>query len=119
MDETTPRHVRVTATYVSSTTDPVRFRAGEVVAVGRRDQQWTSYVWGTDQAGRAGWVPEEYLETTAAGEAVALRDYDATELTVGHGEHLDVLDEAGGWLLCRTDAGIVGWVPADHTQALA
>ena len=119
MDETTPRHVRITAAYVSSAPDPVRFHAGEVVGVGRHDQQWTSYVWGTDQAGRAGWVPEAYLEMTGPREAVALRDYDATELTVGHGEHLDVLDEAGGWLLCRTDAGIVGWVPADHTQALA
>ena len=118
MDET-PRRVRIVATYVSSSTDPVRFHTGEVVGVGRRDQQWTSYVWGTDQAGRAGWVPDMYLEMTGPHEAVALRDYDATELTVGHGEHLEVLEEAGGWLRCRTAAGVTGWVPADHTQELA
>lgn len=113
-----PHHVRVVTSYLSSAPEPVRFRTGEAVVVGRHDQQWTSYVWGTDQAGRAGWVPEEYLRMTGPAEAVALRDYDATELTVAQGERLEVLDEAGGWLFCRTVAGLTGWVPSDHVEAL-
>jgi uncharacterized protein YgiM (DUF1202 family) len=113
-----PSHVRVVTSYVSSAPEPVRFRTGEAVVVGRHDQQWTSYVWGTDEAGRAGWVPEEYLQPTGASEAVALRDYDATELTVARGERLEVLSEAGGWLLCRTVAGLTGWVPSDHVEPL-
>lgn len=112
-------HVRVITPYVSSAPHPVRFRQGEDVVVGRRDQQWTSYVWGADQSGRAGWVPEEYLRITGPAEAVALRDYDATELTVARGERLEVLDEAGGWLLCRTAAGLTGWVPSDHVETSA
>jgi hypothetical protein len=112
------RHVRVVTSYVSSSPVPVCFRKGEAVVVGRHDQQWTSYVWGTDQAGRAGWVPEEYLQMTGPAEAVALRDYDATELTVARDEVLEVLDEAGGWLLCRSAAGLTGWVPSNHTEAL-
>jgi uncharacterized protein YgiM (DUF1202 family) len=114
-----PRHVRVAAPYVSSVTDPVRFSEGEPVGVGRRDQQWTSYVWGTDEAGRSGWVPDAYLKKTGPDEAVALRDYDATELTVARGEQLEVLDEEGGWLLCRPAAGLTGWVPSDHLEARA
>jgi hypothetical protein len=114
----TPHHVRVTAPYVSAVPSPVHFSPGEVIGVGRRDQQWTSYVWGSDQEGHAGWVPEEYLQMTGPCEAVALRDYDATELTVSRGEHLDVLDEAGGWLLCRSTRGMVGWVPSNHVEAL-
>jgi len=110
-------HMRVTTAYVSAVTDPVRFHMGETVSVGRRDQQWTAYVWGTDQRGRAGWVPEEYLQMTGPHEATALRDYDATELTVGHGERLEVVEESGGWLRCRTAAGLVGWVPSDHLEA--
>lgn len=114
-----PRHVRVAAPYVSAAPDPVRFREGEVVNVGRHDRVWTSYVWGADQAGHAGWVPDDYLEMTAPSEAVALRDYDATELTVARGEQLEVLDEVGGWLLCRTAAGLAGWVPSDHLESQA
>ncbi len=113
-----PHSVRVVASYVSSAPEPVRFREGEAVCVGRHDQQWTSYVWGADQAGRAGWVPEEYLQTSGPAEAIALRDYDATELTVARGERLEVLDEAGGWLLCRTAAGLTGWVPSNHVESL-
>jgi hypothetical protein len=109
-------HVRVTTTYVSSVTDPVRFAVGETLACGHRDQLWTSYVWCTDEAGRAGWVPDSYFSETGPHEATALRDYDATELTVARGEHLEVLDEAGGWLLCRSAAGMVGWVPSDHVE---
>jgi hypothetical protein len=111
-----PKRVRVTQTHVTSDPNPVRFRAGDAIAVGHHDRLWTAYVWGTDQAGRAGWVPDDYLKPTGAHEAVALRDYDATELTVGAGEFLDVLDEAGGWYLCRTATGHSGWVPGNAVE---
>jgi hypothetical protein len=112
----TPQRVRVVRAHITSVPDPVRFVAGDVIGVGNHDQQWTSYVWCTDQAGHAGWAPDFYLEMTGAHEATALRAYDATELTVGPGELLDVLDEAGGWLLCRTGNGHEGWVPGDHVE---
>lgn len=111
-----PKRVRVTVTHVTSDPNPVRFRAGDVIGVGHRDQLWKAYVWGTDQAGRAGWVPDAFLEMTTAHEAVALRRYDATELTVGKGDLLDVLEEAGGWYLCRTASGHSGWLPGDVVE---
>ena len=111
-----PQRLRVIAPHVTSDPNPVRFRAGDVIGVGHHDQQWTAYVWGTDQAARAGWVPGEYIEMSGAHEGVAKRDYDATELTVAKGEMLDVLDEAGGWYLCRTSSGISGWVPGDCVE---
>lgn len=111
MDEL-PQKLRVIDTHVTNDPNPVRFRAGDVLGVGHRDQQWRDYVWCTDQAGRAGWVPDAYLEMTGEREAVARRAYDATELTVARGEILDVLDEIGGWYLCRTATGLSGWVPS-------
>ncbi len=113
-----PERVRVTEPYVTSDPNPVRFRAGDTIGVGHHDQVWTAYVWATDQAGRSGWVPDEYLEMTGANQAVALRDYDATELSVGRKEILDVLDEVGGWYLCRTQSGISGWVPSSSVEPL-
>ena len=112
----TPRRVCVVRSHVTSDPDPVRFVSGEVLSVGHHDQQWRSYVWCTDQSGHAGWVPDFYLEMTGAREATALRDYDATEMTVAKGELLDVLEEAGGWLRCRTSSGHEGWVPADNVE---
>jgi hypothetical protein len=111
-----PQHMRVVAPHVTSDPNPVRFRTGDTIGVGHHDQQWTAYVWATDQAGRAGWVPDEYLEMCGAHEATALCDYDATELTVARGEVLEVLDEAGGWYLCRSRSGISGWVPGNTVE---
>jgi hypothetical protein len=111
-----PERVRVVAAHVTSASDPVRFRTGDTLGVGHHDQQWTAYVWCTDPAGHAGWVPDAYIEMTGAHEGTALRDYDARELTVSKKEFLDVLDEAGGWFLCRNSTGHVGWVPGDVVE---
>jgi len=114
----TSQRVRVVRSHIGSIPDPVRFVAGDALSIGHHDQQWRSYVWCADQSGHAGWVPDFYLETTGAHEATALRDYDATELTVGPGELLDVLDEAGGWLRCLTSSGHEGWAPGDNVEAV-
>jgi hypothetical protein len=111
-----PQRVLVIRAHITSDPDPVRFVTGDVLSIGHHDQQWRSYVWCPDQSSHAGWVPDFYLEMTAAHEATALRAYDATELTVGPGERLDVLDEAGGWLRCRTSSGHESWVPGDNVE---
>ena len=111
------RRMRVSESYVPGYVDPIRFREGEIISVGHHDQQWTAYVWCTAQDGAQGWVPESYLEMTGPHEAVAKRDYDGVELTVGKGEVVDVLDEEGGWAWCRTVRGSTGWLPNDILQA--
>ena len=114
-----PQRVRVVEAHVTSDPNPIRFRAGDTLGVGHHDQVWTDYVWGTDQAGRSGWVPKQYLDIGPDGRvAVALRDYDSTELTVGRKQVLEVLDEVGGWYLCRTESGASGWVPGTSLEPL-
>ncbi len=116
-ERTLPRRVRVVESHVTSDPNPIRFREGDTLGVGHRDQVFTHYIWGTDEAGRSGWVPESYLRIAPDGEtAVALRDYDSTELSVGRKQFLDVLDEVGGWYLCRTDGGMSGWVPGTSVE---
>ena len=112
-----PQKVRVVESHVTSDPNPIRFRAGDTLGVGHHDQVWKDYVWGTDQAGRSGWVPDEYLQVNPDGRtAVALRGYDSTELTVGRKQVLDVLDAVGGWYLCRTESGMSGWIPSTSVQ---
>jgi Variant SH3 domain len=105
--------MRVREAYVPGYLEPIRFKQGEAVNVGHHDQQWTAYCWCTAQSGEQGWVPDSYLDMTGPSEAVAKRDYDGTELTVGKDEIVEVLDDEGGWLLCRTSMGSVGWLPGD------
>lgn len=75
-------------------------------------------MWGTDQAGRSGWVPYSHLEPNPDGRtAVALREY-STDLSVGRKQLLDVLDEVGGWYLCRMESGMSGWVPGTSVETV-
>ena len=113
-----PQRARVTESHVSSPQSPVKFVVDDILGVGHRDKQWTTYVWVTDQSSHAGWVPDTYLEMTSEHEAVAVRDYDATELTIVKNEIVEVLEEVGGWVHCRSSSGIDGWVPANKLQLL-
>jgi hypothetical protein len=91
---------------------PLKLAAGDVVVVGRRDEDWPAFVFVTAAEG-SGWVPSRYL-SAAAGEAVVETPYDTTELATARGEILEVLDrdDESGWLWCRATDGREGWVPS-------
>jgi hypothetical protein len=114
-----PRRVRVVELYRREFEDPIAVRAGDRVTVGRRDQQFPAWRWVTTGDGRSGWMAERYLELRGDDDGVALRDYDATELSVEAGDELAVLDEEGGWLWCESARGERGWVPAEVTEGPA
>jgi hypothetical protein len=105
-----PAPMRVARCWVSDHVDYIRFRKGESLAIGHRNQQYPEFVWGATEDGHAGWVPEEYIEMVGPSDAVALRDYHATQLTVVEGESVEALERMGDWILCRNAAGGEGWV---------
>ena len=37
-------------------------------------------------------------------------------IPLGRKQVLDVLDEVGGWYLCRTESGMSGWVPGTSVE---
>ena len=120
------RKVIVDEPYESPYARPVRFKAGERVLVGHADPDWPGWLWTTSHDGRSGWAPRSYLlledeivsppSEAEARNALAVRDYDGTELTISAGAVLEVLDEESGWLLCRAPGGELGWLPAEHTR---
>ncbi len=67
--------------------NPIRFKAGEKVSVGKRDEEYAGWIWTTLASGNSGWAPEELLSISGQS-AVALADYDATELTIEAGERV-------------------------------
>jgi hypothetical protein len=107
-----PRRVRVTESRPRDHVETIHISPGDVVGVGHRNQQFPEFLWCASENGHQGWVAESYLEMTSEKEAVALREYDAAQLTVVEGELLNALDEQGAFILCRNAAGAQGWVPA-------
>jgi hypothetical protein len=114
-----PTQVRVTQSRVRDHTRDIRFSAGDAVVVGHRNRVYPEFVWCTCERGDGGWAPEAYLESTGPRAAVALRDYDASHLTVSEGEILVALEQVGVWVLCRNDAGAQGWVRSDALEPVA
>ena len=108
------RRARVATDYRSQYPDPIRFAAGDVVALGERDTEWPAFVWAQTADGNAGWAPHDWLEPTDSGRAVALRSYSAQELDVASGDEVLLHHELGGWWWAERHDGRCGYVPATH-----
>jgi hypothetical protein len=66
------------------------------------------------RTGKAGWVPEGFLEVEALGRCgTGRRAYAAIELTVAPGERLIVGETVVGWTWCTNLSGSAGWVRSD------
>jgi hypothetical protein len=101
----------MTADHEPTYPDPITMRAGDVLQLGQRDDEYPGWIWCTARDGRAGWVPAAYLDV--AGDAgVARRDYRAVELRAGAGEVVVVSAEESGWAWVVNARGEAGWVPA-------
>jgi SH3-like domain-containing protein len=61
-------------------------------------------------SGESAWAPEELLKVSGA-EAVALVDYESTELNTETGQLVHVLFEMLEWAWVKNPAGREGWVP--------
>jgi hypothetical protein len=102
--------VRVAADYDAAYPDPLLLAPGEMVQVGRADEQWPEFVWCVDAGGQGGWVPASFLHSQG-GTAVVLRPYTARELSVRAGEAVTLAEWVGGWAWATNAGGESGWVP--------
>jgi len=91
--------------------EPLVTSAGDVVTVGRRDTDWPGFLWCTDGAGVAGWVPEEILVLLEDERARLTEDYSAVELAVKAGDEVEAVRSVAGWHWSVADNGDAGWLP--------
>jgi len=112
------RNVRVSTSCAREQVQEIRVRAGDSLSVGHRNQLHPAFVWSATEDGHHGWVPEDYIDIVEGTNGVARRDYDSTHLTVMTGERLDVLEQVGDYLLCRSVGGVHGWVPLSCVEDL-
>jgi SH3-like domain-containing protein len=101
--------------YTAQYEDPIAFGPGETVDVQRPDADFPEWFWCRATDGKEGWVHFSYLSQTT-GQATALRDYSAQELTIAAGEEARLICTLGGWAYLALDDGRSGWVPNDIIQ---
>lgn len=104
---------RVVKAYTVAYADPIAFKAGETLSVGRRDTEWPQFVWCTNAEGTSGWVADSVFERHGT-VGIASHDYSAAELTVSLDEIVTIDEEYGGWSWCTNQQGRSGWVPDTH-----
>ena len=107
-----PRRCKAARGYQAAYPESFVVRLGEALTAGEKDSEWPGWVWCTNRRGESRWVPEAYLQRLDE-KRIALRNYDATELTIRTGENLVASAEVGGWIWCTNQEGRSGWVPAD------
>ena len=73
---------------------------------------------GTTSTGVVGYFPRVWFDVNEAkGQAIAQRDYDASELTVSAGEPVGAIETESGWARVMTQDGEIGWIPNTHVSA--
>ncbi|MBU2572472.1 MAG: CYTH domain-containing protein [Elusimicrobia bacterium] len=107
------RRARVTKNYVSAYPNPIKIARGDRLAVRKKETEWPGWVFCVNAKGIAGWVPESCVKIRARA-AIAVKSYDAAELTVTAGEQIQILGEECGWRRVRNKEGKEGWIPKTH-----
>jgi len=97
--------------YVPQYPNPLTVRAGDVVHVGARDDEFPEWWWCRSSEGLEGWMPTDILERLATNSARVREDYSAKEIPIAAGDHLTIERSLGGWSLVRNQRGEQGWVP--------
>ena len=102
--------------YEVAYTSPIKLKTGDEVAVTKRETNpdWLGWVFCVDKNGVSGWVSEKYLQIDG-NSALAVTNYDATELGVEKGESVSLIHEEFGWAWVKNSAGKEGWVPLPST----
>lgn len=101
--------------YQSEFPDPIRVARGEQLLIGDMETVFPGWLWVTIPDGRSGWIPSSFV-SQSGDRGSALRDYDATELTVKTGDRLKLIECEGSWVRVETTDGRVGWVPEENVS---
>lgn len=109
----TPMRYKITSPHKSNYPNPIRFKTGDRLRLGRRDTQYPGWVWATTPDGNEGWAPESLIQIEAPDRGTALASYDATELDTSLGEVVTSAQELHGWLWVENDRGLSGWIPKE------
>ena len=76
--------VMVCEAYAAQYADPIALCQGDIVQVQRADAEFVEWLWCCGPDGKEGWVHRSFL-SESNGDATAISDYSARELTASEG----------------------------------
>ncbi len=97
--------------WTASYPDPIQVSAGEPLELDGQKDVWDGYtwLWAKSLNGKEGWVPDCILNTE--GPITVKENYTAMELTCKKGQILTAEKKLHGWVFCKNEDGLSGWVP--------
>jgi SH3-like domain-containing protein len=107
----------VVSDHESSYPNPISFKRGDDLMIGKKDTEFQNWMWVTTKDGNQGWAPVQYLQITDEQKAVAMQNYTATELDINVGDELLVHYELNDWRWVEKKDGSCGWVPLNTTKS--
>lgn len=111
-NEVKPKLAIVIEPYETVYKSPIKLKSGDKVKIEKRETnpEWLGWVYCVDSRGISGWVSEKYLKESGKS-AVAINNYDATELPAVAGERIKIYYEEFGWCWSQNKDGTKGWIP--------
>ena len=96
--------------------NPISFKKGESLIIGKRDVEYENWIWVTNKEGNQGWAPTQYLKIEEGNKAKAKQEYTARELDTSLGDELFLHYELNEWGWVQKSDGSCGWVPMKTTK---
>ena len=109
------KHLKVIQNYETCYPDPISFKVGDILIIGRKDDEYKGWVRVTTCSGNEGWAPEQYFDLSK-NSAVATANYSANELTTKVGETLELINTLNEWAWVKNSDGELGWIPYETTE---
>lgn len=106
------RSATVAEPYKMAYPNPIKLKVGDPVLIEKWESnpEWAGWAFCVDKRGIKGWVSEKYLQVDG-DSAIAIRDYDATEISAQSGEQVKIHFEEFGWAWIENSQGQQGWIP--------
>ncbi len=109
----------VSVSHTSTYPDPIEFSRGDVLALGKEDDEYPGWIWTTVASGNAGWAPLSRIRLQNSKQGQATADYCARELNTRVGQRVTCMQELCDWLWVESDTGETGWIPRHTAEAIA
>lgn len=92
--------------------NPIEFRQGDRLTLGKCDDEYPGWVWTTTADGNEGWAPLALMDITVDGnQAEATQAYTALELNTEVGDIVEIQRQLNDWAWVVRADGEAGWVP--------